>query len=50
MRCRARRMLPVMLALGMVFFGSSQVRSADPDIDRLLQAPVAKDWVTNGAI
>src|SRR5262245_24566640 len=23
-------------------------RAADPDIDRLLQSPVGKDWVTNG--
>ena len=24
------------------------VKAADPEIDRLLQSPVAKDWVTNG--
>jgi quinohemoprotein ethanol dehydrogenase len=48
MRCRARRMLPVMLAVSLVFSGSAQVRAADPEIDRLLQSPVGKDWVTNG--
>ncbi len=33
---------------GLVFLGASQVRAADPEIDRLLQSPVAKDWVSNG--
>src|SRR6201998_932862 len=48
MRCRARRMLPVMLAVGVILLGPAQVRAPDPEIDRLLQSPVGKDWVTNG--
>jgi alcohol dehydrogenase (cytochrome c) len=28
--------------------GAFPSRAGDPDIDRLLQSPVAKDWVTNG--
>ena len=48
MRCRARQLVPVVLAVSMVVWGSAQVRAADPEIDRLLQSPVGKDWVTNG--
>src|SRR6516164_10741604 len=48
MRCRTRRVVPVMLACGVLFSGVAQVKAADPEIDRLLQAPVGKDWVTNG--
>ena len=48
MGCRARQMLPVVLAVGIAFSGLAQVRAADPEIDRLLQSPVGKDWVTNG--
>jgi alcohol dehydrogenase (cytochrome c) len=41
-------MLPVVLAVAIAFAGLAQVRAADPEIDRLLQSPVGKDWVTNG--
>jgi len=36
------------LAVGLVLFGPVPVKAADPEIDRLLQNPVSKDWVTNG--
>jgi glucose dehydrogenase len=45
---RARRMVAILLAIGFLLLGAAPVRAADPDIDRLLQAPVGKDWVTNG--
>ena len=42
------RFLPiVLLALGLIFL-AAPVKAADPEIDRLLQTPVGKDWVTNG--
>ena len=28
--------------------GAGAARAADPEIDKLLQSPVGKDWVTNG--
>jgi quinohemoprotein ethanol dehydrogenase len=45
---RAQRMAPILVSLGLLFPGAQPVRAADPDIDRLLQSPVDKDWVTNG--
>jgi quinohemoprotein ethanol dehydrogenase len=48
MRRRAQRMVPVSIALGLLLAGAVPVRAADPEIDRLLQSPVGKDWVTNG--
>ena len=45
---RAQRMAPILVSLGLLFPGAQPVRAADPDIDRLLQSPVGKDWVTNG--
>jgi alcohol dehydrogenase (cytochrome c) len=36
------------MSLGLLFLGALPVRAADPEIDRLLQSPVGKDWVTNG--
>ena len=43
------RILPVVLvALGSLLLAAAPVRAADPEIDRLLQSPVGKDWVTNG--
>ena len=39
---KARRVLLAMLG------GTAAARAADPEIDRLLQSPVGKDWVTNG--
>ena len=42
------RFLPIVpLALGLIFL-AAPVKAADPEIDRLLQSPVGKDWVTNG--
>ena len=41
-------MLPVGLIGMLTLAGAAQVRAADPEIDRLLQSPVGKDWVTNG--
>src|SRR5947209_15683096 len=35
-------------ALGMLLSGAGAVWAGDPEIDHLLQSPVAKDWVTNG--
>jgi len=34
--------------LGLVWLSAMAAKAADPDIDRLLQSPVGKDWVTNG--
>jgi alcohol dehydrogenase (cytochrome c) len=36
------------MILGLLFVGAVPVRAADPEIDRLLERPVGKDWVTNG--
>jgi alcohol dehydrogenase (cytochrome c) len=47
MRRSARQLLQVLIA-GLMLTGAAQVRAADPEIDRLLQSPVGKDWVTNG--
>ena len=44
---RSRRAIPA-LAFGLALLGPAPMRAADPEIDRLLQSPVAKDWVTNG--
>src|SRR5437016_11928025 len=35
-------------AFGMLLWGTGAVWAADPEIDKLLQSPVGKDWVTNG--
>jgi quinohemoprotein ethanol dehydrogenase len=48
MRNDAQRVIRVILAAGMILVGAAQVWAADPEIDRLLQSPVGKDWVTNG--
>jgi glucose dehydrogenase len=48
MRRPARRVVPVWAAFGLMLSGAAQVSAADPEIDRLLQRPVAKDWITNG--
>src|SRR5215471_4374316 len=45
---RAQRMVPIFMSLGLLLPGALPVRAADPEIDRLLQSPVGKDWVTNG--
>src|SRR5271156_6894722 len=41
-------MVPMWIALGLLLAGAAPVRAADPEIDRLLQSPVGKDWVTDG--
>src|SRR5260370_27122853 len=48
MRRCARRIVPVLLFLGLLVSEAVPVRASDPEIDRLLQSPVGKDWVTNG--
>src|ERR1700751_5384368 len=46
MRCRLQSVL--LGALGTLVAGVGRVWAADPEIDKLLQSPVGKDWVTNG--
>ena len=46
MRCRIHPIVPGVL--GLVLLSTMPVKAADPEIDRLLQSPVGKDWVTNG--
>ena len=46
MRRRIHPIVPVVL--GLLLLAAMPVKAADPEIDRLLQAPVGKDWVTNG--
>src|ERR1700761_1900155 len=36
----------ILVTFGMLI--SAPARAADPEIDKLLQGPVGKDWVTNG--
>ena len=44
-----RRFMPVVpLVVGPFLLAPIGVKAADPEIDRLLQSPVGKDWVTNG--
>jgi quinohemoprotein ethanol dehydrogenase len=47
MRRRAQLMVSILTALGLLL-ASTPVRAADLEIDRLLQSPVSKDWITNG--
>jgi alcohol dehydrogenase (cytochrome c) len=46
MRRRTWRVVPALMVLGLLSPGV--VRAADPAIDRLLESPVGKDWITNG--
>jgi hypothetical protein len=48
MRNDAQRVILIILAAGIMLGGTAAAWAADPDIDRLLQSPVGKDWVTNG--
>jgi quinohemoprotein ethanol dehydrogenase len=48
MRRGAQQFSPILVLLGLMCPGSLPARAADQEIDRLLQSPVAKDWVTNG--
>jgi quinohemoprotein ethanol dehydrogenase len=43
-----RQVVPILTALGLSASGIAVAQATDPEIDRLLQSPVAKDWVTNG--
>src|SRR5947207_7627313 len=43
-----RRLMAVLTTLSFLVFTVMPVLAADPEIDRLLRGPVAKDWVTNG--
>ena len=44
-----RRIHPIVPAvLGLFLLSAMPVKAADPEIDRLLQAPIGRDWVTNG--
>jgi glucose dehydrogenase len=38
----------ITVIFGALLTGAGAARAADPEIDKLLQSPVAKDWVTNG--
>jgi quinohemoprotein ethanol dehydrogenase len=35
-------------SLGVLIAGAGAVWAADPEIDKLVQSPVGRDWVTNG--
>jgi quinohemoprotein ethanol dehydrogenase len=48
MPLRAQPMVPMLISFCLLFPGALPVRAADPEIDRLLQSPVGRDWVTNG--
>src|SRR6201997_5093036 len=48
MRCHNQRLVPVLMTLSLLSLVVMPVWAADPEIDRLLQSPVGKDWVTNG--
>ena len=43
---RRGQLVMIAAAFGVLLAGAA--RAADPEIDRLLQSPVGKDWVTNG--
>src|SRR5258708_29712663 len=45
LRCHAQRLVLMLMTLTGLLL---PVWAADPEIDRLLQSPVGKDWVTNG--
>ena len=48
MRSCTRLIVPTLLALGLLPLKYVPTFAADPEIDRLLRSPVAKDWITNG--
>src|SRR5713101_2812672 len=48
MRCHDQRLVPVLMTMSLLFLVVMPVWAADPEIDRLLQSPAGKDWVTNG--
>src|SRR5438876_3967259 len=48
MRYHSQRLVPVLMTLSLLFLVVMPAWAADLEIDRLLQSPVGKDWVTNG--
>jgi len=48
LRSRSERRLLAWMAFAVFVSETAPVRAADLEIDRLLQSPVTKDWVTNG--
>jgi hypothetical protein len=44
---RVRRVTSTSATFLFLIAAAASVRAADPEIDRLLQSPVGKDWVTN---
>src|SRR5438309_6578632 len=47
-RGRTLRITLARAAIALLLCGAVPCRAADPEIDKLLQSPVGKDWVTNG--
>ena len=45
---RRGQLIVLSATLGMALAGAGTAWAADPEIDKLLQSPVGKDWVTNG--
>jgi glucose dehydrogenase len=45
---RRGQLIVLSAALGMALAGAGTAWAADPEIDKLLQSSVGKDWVTNG--
>jgi quinohemoprotein ethanol dehydrogenase len=48
MRCRPQAGAVVWISIGLLISLVSPARGADPEINRLLENPIARDWVTNG--
>jgi glucose dehydrogenase len=48
MRHRVLRTIAVLAGLSPLLLAPASTLAADPEIDRLLQSSVGKDWVTNG--
>jgi quinohemoprotein ethanol dehydrogenase len=40
--------VPTLIVFGLLIIAPAPARATDAEIDRLLQSPVGKDWVTNG--
>src|SRR3954471_20013534 len=48
MRQHIWKILATLTSVGLMLSEAAQVRAAAPEIDKLVQSPVGKDWVTNG--
>src|SRR6201998_1989343 len=48
MRCRPQAIVVVWIVLGLLMLQVTAVRGADPELNQLLQSPVARNWVTSG--